>query len=683
MYSCHRALLFGVRRKLSLPYRRCSNVSKSHDTVARTSDDGSSPAETIPVEVKSIARGLFVNRVDTSMLIYPEFEESDDLADVEKLADKVRNLMNVKVDSANLDRNRRIPEDVLHGFKKLGLFGMNIPKDFGGLALCNKASSKVYAELSADLSMFTTFYIQNELVGKAISKFGSDEQKRRYLPLLASGSITGAVCFHEDACGEDIAKTETKAVVSENSDRAVLSGTKTWVTNGALADVLVVIAKLDNGKQSDSSAKGKLSALLLDRKSCPGLKVLKRQDTIGLRALEIVDLYFDNVPVSLDCLLYKEGKGFEVAHTIADDGRHHFAAVAAAFLKRLLSVAAKHCNGTRHFGVTLAESNFIQERFAALSLDIFALETIAYYISGYRDDDPSKDYATEGSIAHLFARRAIREGLVTVMEIFGASASTADLEFERLLRDVTTLSSFLGSNDWLVGKIATSGLVTWAEVSSEDLHKQGRPDDHPWHVFKTRFLSRDIFFDTFKLKHHLNEHVHPSLTDACRFIEEVMYKFEHIIRSQLHFKGKAIEDDCYTLKRLCEVGGSIFVMLAAVSRASRSYCIGLKNSDLEVYMAHALCALLKKNSLHVMTELVYGGLYGLDNEDIMRRRIAGAVAIANGYPIVSPLEKNCFRNNGERGKGSTRNVRSCNEAILAALGRNNSSWIQVHSKRLG
>ncbi|KHJ41496.1 hypothetical protein D918_08459 [Trichuris suis] len=553
MYSCHRALLFGVRRKLSLPYRRCSNVSKSHDTVARTSDDGSSPAETIPVEVKSIARGLFVNRVDTSMLIYPEFEESDDLADVEKLADK----------------------------------------------------------------------------------------KRRYLPLLASGSITGAVCFHEDACGEDIAKTETKAVVSENSDRAVLSGTKTWVTNGALADVLVVIAKLDNGKQSDSSAKGKLSALLLDRKSCPGLKVLKRQDTIGLRALEIVDLYFDNVPVSLDCLLYKEGKGFEVAHTIADDGRHHFAAVAAAFLKRLLSVAAKHCNGTRHFGVTLAESNFIQERFAALSLDIFALETIAYYISGYRDDDPSKDYATEGSIAHLFARRAIREGLVTVMEIFGASASTADLEFERLLRDVTTLSSFLGSNDWLVGKIATSGLVTWAEVSSEDLHKQGRPDDHPWHVFKTRFLSRDIFFDTFKLKHHLNEHVHPSLTDACRFIEEVMYKFEHIIRSQLHFKGKAIEDDCYTLKRLCEVGGSIFVMLAAVSRASRSYCIGLKNSDLEVYMAHALCALLKKNSLHVMTELVYGGLYGLDNEDIMRRRIAGAVAIANGYPIVSPLEKNC------------------------------------------
>ncbi|CDW54200.1 Acyl-CoA dh N domain containing protein [Trichuris trichiura] len=375
MYTCHRALLFGVRRKLSLPYRRCAGSPKSHDTVARTSDS-SSPAETIPVEVKSIARGFFKIPVALfqAALVYPEFEETD------------------------LDRNRRIPEGVLYGFKKLG-----------GLALCNKASSKLYAELGADLSIFTTFYVQNELVGKAICKFGSDEQKRRYLPLLASGSITGAVCLHEDACGEDIAKTETKAVVTEHSDRAFLSGTKTW----------------------------------------------------------------------------------------------------------------------------------------------------------------------------LFARRAIAVGLVTIMEIFGASSSTAELEFERLLRDVTTLSSFL---------------------------------------------------------------------DACRFIEEVMYKFEHIIRSQLHVKGKvgacsvnvlcarfinyfqAIEDDCFTLKRLCEVGSSIFVMLAAVSRASRSYCIGLKNSDLEVSTVefeNLYCLMIFR-----YTWLTLYALY------LMRRRIAGAVAIANGYPIVSPLEKN-------------------------------------------
>ncbi|KRY44586.1 Acyl-CoA dehydrogenase family member 9, mitochondrial [Trichinella britovi] len=583
-------------------------------------------------ETSSVAKGLFCDRVDKSMLIYPGFEETEDLTDVEKFDGRVRSILkkqcicwtSISMQFASIyyfdlgnfvewDKNRsETPEEVKFSLKKIGLYSMSVPQQYGGLNLNNKAKSRIYAELGCDLTLFASAFVQNELICEMLKMFGSEEQKRTYLPMLAAGDISGAFC-HEHACGQDIASMRTESVENWHGAGFKLNSQKSWVTNGALADLLVVFAKVQS-KNSDqrvfSDPSGHLSAFLVDRRKIEGLNVIKRQNTIGLRGLEIVDLVFEDVILPETAILGNEIAGFDIANSIVGNSRYSFSAVASAFLKRLinaflcqfvtemnsLDVASQHCNKRKSYGRPLSESNFIRERLANLAMHVYILETMAFYIAGHLDSDSSKDFTVEGSIAQLLSRKYLREGIVSVMEIFGASAATTDEEFERLLRDVTTFSSFMNTDDWLVGHIATSGLTAWAQSRAIDLHKIGRPSDYPWHVVKSRWLSGDVYRGSFSFKHYLHEHLHPSLMDACRFIEEVMCKFDHIIRNQLKLKQKDIEEDSFALKRFCDVGCYLFAMVVAVSRASRSYCIGLKNGDLEVYMAHALCSALKTKS---------------------------------------------------------------------------------------
>ncbi|KRZ95289.1 Acyl-CoA dehydrogenase family member 9, mitochondrial [Trichinella sp. T8] len=534
-----------------------------------------------------------------SMLIYPEFEETEDLTDVEKFAGRVRSILKKQCNFVEWDKNRCIPEEVKFSLKKIGLYSMSVPQQYGGLNLNNKAKSRIYAELGCDLTLFASAFVQNELICETLIMFGSEEQKRTYLPMLAAGDISGAFCLHEHACGQDIAAMRTESVENCHGAGFKLNGQKSWVTNGALADLLVVFAKVF----SDPS--GHLSAFLVDRRKIEGLNVIKRQNTIGLRGLEIVDLVFEDVIIPETAILGNEIAGFDIANSIVGNN-----AFLCQFVTEMnsLDVASQHCNKRKSYGRPLSESNFIRERLANLAMHVYILETMAFYIAGHLDSDSSKDFTVEGSIAQLLSRKYLREGIVSVMEIFGASAATTDEEFERLLRDVTTFSSFMNTDDWLVGHIATSGLTAWAQSRAIDLHKIGRPSDYPWHVVKSRWLSGDVYRGSFSFKHYLHEHLHPSLMDACRFIEEVMCKFDHIIRNQLKLKQKDIEEDSFALKRFCDVGCYLFAMVVAVSRASRSYCIGLKNGDLELVMQMVIQfdPAMKQFLLHLDEKMLIG-----------------------------------------------------------------------------
>ncbi|OUC42538.1 acyl-CoA dehydrogenase, middle domain protein [Trichinella nativa] len=563
-------------------------------------------------ETSSVAKGLFCNRVDKSMLIYPEFEETEDLTDVENLRHIYYFVLGNFVE---WDKNRCIPEEVKFSFKKISLYSMSVPQQYGGLNLNNKAKSRIYAELGCDLTLFASAFVQNELICETLRLFGSEEQKRTYLPMLAAGDISGAFCLHEHACGQDIAAMRTESVENCHGAGFKLNGQKSWVTNGALADLLVVFAKVQSKNSDQRVFFGHLSVFLVDWRKIEGLNVTKRQNTIGLRGLEIVDLVFDDVIIPETAILGNEIAGFDIANSIVGNSR----CIPMQIVTEMnsLDVASQHCNKRKSYGRPLSESNFIRERLANLAMHVYILETMAFYIAGHLDSDSSKDFTVDGSIAQLLSRKYLREGIVSVMEIFGASAATTDEEFERMLRDITTFSCFMVEDE------ATSGLTARAQSRAIDLHKIGRPSDYPWPVVKSRWLSGDVYRGSFSFKHYLHEHLHPSLMDACRFIEEVMCKFDHIIRNQLKLKQKDIEEDSFALKRFCDVGCYLFAMVVAVSRASRSYCIALKTK-----------------SLHALMELT-NGVHGPHNEDLMKMKIATAVSHANGYPIVSPLERNC------------------------------------------
>ncbi|KRX80825.1 Acyl-CoA dehydrogenase family member 9, mitochondrial, partial [Trichinella sp. T6] len=317
-------------------------------------------------ETSSVARGLFCDRVDKPMLIYIEFEETEDLTYVEKFAGRVRSILKKQCNFVEWDKNRsETPEEVKFSFKKIGLYSMSVPQQYGSLNLNNKAKSRIYAELGCDLTLFASAFVKNELICETLKMFGSEEEKRTYLPMLAAGDISGAFCLHEHAFGQDIASMRIEIVGNCHGAGFKLNGQKSWVTNGALADLLVVFAKVQS-KNSDqrvfSDPSGHLSVLLVDWRKIEGLNVTKRQNTIGLRGLEIVDLVFDDVIIPETAILGNEIAGFDIANSIVGNSRYSFSAVASAFLKRLINVASQHCNKRKSYGRPLSESNFIRER---------------------------------------------------------------------------------------------------------------------------------------------------------------------------------------------------------------------------------------------------------------------------------------------------------------------------------
>lgn len=216
------------------------------------------------------------------MLVFPEFPEIEELQETEDFAKKVSKLLTDKrkwlrffldlqrlirrfssVDPVEIDKEGSISDEILHGLKKLGLYGMRLPKEFGkldlpsrntiltisfsgGLEFNDKQATRVYEELGRDWSLMLNVYTHQDLVAYAIKTYGTEEQKRKYLPRLASGESIGAFCLHEDVSGYDTAALKTTAVPlqgPEASGRIILNGKKNWVTNGKVADILIVFGK--------------------------------------------------------------------------------------------------------------------------------------------------------------------------------------------------------------------------------------------------------------------------------------------------------------------------------------------------------------------------------------------------------------------------------------------------------
>ncbi|KRY60239.1 Very long-chain specific acyl-CoA dehydrogenase, mitochondrial [Trichinella britovi] len=292
-------------------------------------------------ETSSVAKGLFCDRVDKSMLIYPGFEETEDLTDVEKFAGRVRSILkkqcicwtSISMQFASIyyfdlvsfvewDKNRsETPEEVKFSFKKIGLYSMSVPQQYGGLNLNNKAKSRICAELGCDLTLFASAFVQNELICEMLKMFGSEEQKRTYLPMLAAGDVSGAFCLHEHACGQDIASMRTESVENCHGAGFKLNGQKSWVTNGALADLSNISCRLEEDRGIECDKKTKYD--------------------------------WDNLIIPETAILGNESAGFHIAHSMVGNSRYSFSAVAQMLHHSIETNASRmvdHCPNRISFG---------------------------------------------------------------------------------------------------------------------------------------------------------------------------------------------------------------------------------------------------------------------------------------------------------------------------------------------
>ena len=338
--------------------------------------------------------------------------------------------------AAEIDERRRYPEENLKRLADLGLLGMLVPASHGGSETGTVAYAIALAEIAGGCASTAVGMAVTNMVGETISRLGTEEQRRRFLPALTSGKAAGAFALTEPSAGSDAFGISTSAV--PDGDTYVLNGSKAFITNGSYAGVAIVMAV------TEKEPKKRISAFLVEP-GAPGFSVGKPEHKLGLTGSDTVSLSFDDCRVPKQNLLGEEGGGFRIAMAALDGGRIAIAAQAIGIARAALDAATSYARERRQFGQPLSAFQAIQWMIADSATELDGAELLALR-AAYRKDkgDP---FTREASVAKVFASEAAYRACHRAVQIFGGYGYIREYPVERHLRDIKVTSIYEGTSE--------------------------------------------------------------------------------------------------------------------------------------------------------------------------------------------------------------------------------------------
>lgn len=363
------------------------------------------------------------------------------LRDHQKLIrDTVRQFMEAEVRPLvkELERQERFPLDIIKKLGEMGCCGMLTPEEWGGAGMDTVSYVLMLEEVSrVYTAMSTALGVTNSAVQRPILTFGTDEQKKKYLPRLASGEILGSFCLTEAGAGSDAAGIQARAA----RDGAVyrLSGAKTWVTNGSDAGVYIIFAK------SDPEAGGRGISAFLVEPSFKGFKIGRHEDKMGQRSSPSVEILLNECEVPAANRLGEEGQGLKIALSTLDGGRIGIAAQAVGLAQGALEESIKYAKQRRAFGKSIGEFQAIQWMIADMETEIEAARGLTYYAAWLKDS--GKSMGAAASKAKLFAGEMANRVAYKAVQIHGSVGYSRETDVERMYRDARVITIYEGTSE--------------------------------------------------------------------------------------------------------------------------------------------------------------------------------------------------------------------------------------------
>ena len=331
-----------------------------------------------------------------------------------------------------------MPDDVVEEMKGLGLFGLSIPEAYGGLELTMEEECLVVIELGRTSPAFRSTFGTNVGIGsQALVMFGTEAQKAKYLPGIASGEIITSFALTEPEAGSDSAAVQTRAIL--DGDHYVLNGAKRYITNANKADLFTVMARTN----PEVKGGGGVSAFLVPR-DLPGLSVGKPEKKMGQQGAQVCDVIFDNVRVPVENRIGAEGEGFKVAMQVLDKGRLHISALCVGVAERLIADSVAYAAERKQFGQPLSGFQLVQGMIADCKTE--ALAARALTMETARKRDAGQNVTMEGAAAKYFASEMVGRVADKAVQIFGGAGYIAEYGIERFYRDVRIFRIYEGTS---------------------------------------------------------------------------------------------------------------------------------------------------------------------------------------------------------------------------------------------
>lgn len=361
---------------------------------------------------------------------------TEEQKDIQRLARRIAEEKIIPV-RAELDEREEFPWSILKICAETGLFGVSIPEAYGGIGGGVLENCIVVEELSRACLSVSVSYAASLLGAYPILLFGSEDQKRKYLPEIASGKRLAAFALTEANAGSDAQAIRTEA--RKDGDFYVLNGAKQWITNGGEADIYTVIAMTDKTKAGRGA-----TAFILE-KGMEGFEFGKKEKKMGIRASATRELIFRDVKVPKCNVIGREGMGFVIAMKTFDRTRPGIGAQAVGLATAALELALEYARQREQFGRKIVTFQAIQHMLADMATEIEAARALVYSVARYIDSSP-KDFSKVSAMAKLFPSDMAMRVVVNALQIFGGYGYMRDYPIEKMMRDAKILQIYEGTN---------------------------------------------------------------------------------------------------------------------------------------------------------------------------------------------------------------------------------------------